>query len=79
MKSYFIIHFLEFPPISESVKNHEPYYWNGLELKHAYKVISDYEKIKGDGTSEHFLLLVNNEGGLQEVPLRNNIKVNFVN
>lgn len=70
--------FLYFPPVSDSVKAGEPYYWQDLELHHSYKVVSDYEKIKSNGTSEHFLLILNKNHKLQEIPLRDNIKVNFV-
>lgn len=79
MKYYLMVHFTEFPPISESVKAQEPYYWQGLDTKHSYKVVNDYEKVKENGKSEHFLLIINFDGHFQEVPVRDNIKVNFIN
>lgn len=72
------ISFIELPDIADSIKNNEPYYWETLELHKAYKVISDYEKVKSNGKSEHFLLIANKDNKLVEVPMRNNIKVTFV-
>lgn len=74
----FNITFLEFPSVSDSVKAGEPYYWQGLELHQSYKVINDYEKIKSNGTSEHFLLILTKDHKLHEIPVRDNIKVNFI-
>ena len=72
------ITFTGFPPVSESVKAQEPYYWESLELHHSYKVVSDYEKLKSNGQYEHFLLIINKDHNLIEVPVRNNIKVNYI-
>ena len=70
------VRFDSFPDISESVKTHQPYYWENLQLNHNYKVVSDYEKLI-DGKSVHFLLIVNQDRRLQEIPVRDNILVNF--
>ena len=45
---------------------------------HSYKVVSDYEKLKSNGQYEHFLLIINKDHNLIEVPVRSNIKVNYI-
>lgn len=73
----FNIAFTNFPTISESIKSGEPYYWDGLELHHTYRVVSDYEKFINN-KYQHFLLIINKDHKLQEIPVRDNIKVNFI-
>lgn len=79
MQSHYInIAFTEFPDIKDSVKTGQPYYWADLSLHKSYKVINDYEKTLSSGETKHFILIVSDAGHFVEVPIGDNIKINFI-